>query len=80
MKSKNVNKEKEDVLKKFGSNFRRIRLEKGMKTSELAYLCDIERHHINRYESGKLNPTLYSLYKIAEALEVTFEDLLKDLK
>lgn len=71
------NLEKEKISKTFGKNLRRLRLERGIKTSELASRCEIERHHVNRYENGAINPTIYALIKMAKALDVSIEELLK---
>ncbi len=80
MKNRKINREKELILLKFGKHFRKLRLEKGIKAAELAHRCEMERHHINRYENGDINPTLYSLIKMAEAMDVSLEELLKGLK
>jgi putative transcriptional regulator len=74
---KRKNREKEELIITFGKNLRKIRLEKGIKTSELASRCEMERHHINRYENGKINPTLYAVLKMAKAMEVSIDELLE---
>lgn len=74
---KKKNREKEEILNTFGKNLRKLRLEKGIKTTELANLCEMERHHVNRYESGEINPTLYAIIKMARAMDVSLDELLK---
>jgi putative transcriptional regulator len=38
-----------------------------------------DRQSIERIESGKTNPTLFTLHEIAQALEITVSDLTKNL-
>jgi len=67
----------DDFIKVVANNIRRIRLEKSIKQSEVADLCDFERSNLRRIESGKNNLTLRSLYKISKALGVDISDLIK---
>ena len=64
-------------LKKVGKNIKKIRISKGITQVDLAYMCDFEKANMNRIESGNNNPTIRTLLKIANALEV---DLLEFLK
>ncbi|WP_306400448.1 helix-turn-helix domain-containing protein [Kaistella yananensis] len=34
--------------------------------------------NISRIEAGRTNPTIFTLYRLADALEVSILDLLKD--
>ena len=45
----------------------------------LARACGKDRQAIEKLENGKVNPTLYSLYEIAKALEVSLSAVI-DLK
>jgi transcriptional regulator with XRE-family HTH domain len=67
----------QDLIKIIGKNIRQLRKEKGMKQIDLAYNCGFEKQNMQRLESGKTNPTIKTLSKIAEALGVTVIDLLK---
>ncbi len=71
--------EKAELLKIIGSNVKRIRLSKGMAQIDLAGKIDgrIDTTNISRIESGRTNPTIFTLYRIAEALEVPVSDLTK---
>ncbi|MBI3458881.1 helix-turn-helix transcriptional regulator, partial [Candidatus Azambacteria bacterium] len=44
------------------------RLEKGVTQAKLARLCGTKQAAISRFESGKYNPTLNFLYKLANGL------------
>lgn len=71
--------EKSALLKKVGQKIQELRLSKEMKQVDLAAKIegDIDTTNISRIESGRTNPTLYTLYRIAEALEVPLTDLLQ---
>jgi len=69
--------EKSEILKKVGKRIQEIRLEKGLTQVELVGRIEgeIDTTNISRIESGRTNPTLLTLYRIAVALEVPLTDL-----
>lgn len=71
--------EKSELLKKVGNRVQELRLSKDMKQVDLAAKIhgDIDTTNISRIESGRTNPTIYTLYRIAEALEVSLIDLIQ---
>lgn len=71
--------EKSELLKKVGKKVQELRNEKGMKQVDLAAKVqgDIDTTNISRIESGRTNPTIYTLYRIAIALEVSLTDLIQ---
>ena len=73
--------EKSELLKKVGKRIQDLRLSKDLKQIDLASKIqgDIDTTNISRIESGRTNPTVYTLYRIANALEVTLIDLI-DIK
>lgn len=52
-----------------------LREKKGWAQVELARACAKDRQAIEKLENGRVNPTLYSLYEIAKALEVPLASL-----
>ena len=64
------------LLKKYGQRIKQLRLEKGLSQQELAAVLDIEKSSLSRLEAGKKNSKLYTLYKVAKALEVPLSKLL----
>ena len=70
---------KTDLNKKIGLRIVDLRKKKGWNQSELARACGKDRQAIEKLENGKVNPTLYSLYEIAKALEVSLSAVV-DLK
>jgi len=60
-----------------GQNIRKFRIKKGLTQLDLAALCGFEESSIGRLENGKTNPTIKTLIKISNALEVKLVDLVK---
>lgn len=70
--------EKGDLLKNIGKRVQEIRISKGYSQVDLAGKIKgtIDTTNISRIESGRTNPTIYTLQRIAEALEITLSQLL----
>lgn len=68
----NLNTHTKDKIKK-------IRLEKGLTQKQLAEKCGMYESQIRKYETGKANPKIETLQKIADALEVPIIELRDDL-
>ena len=60
----------------FGEAVRRLRKTRGISQEEFADLIGIHRTYIGGIERGERNPTLTTIWKIANALEVHPRDLL----
>ncbi len=60
-----------------GESIRRIRKEQGLTQKELGKLCNVNESQIRRYELGlnNSNPKLETVKKIANALNVTTDEL-----
>jgi transcriptional regulator with XRE-family HTH domain len=54
-----------------------LRHSKNIQQDELAYLADVSRGHMSNIETGKANPSLEILARIALVLEVEVWELLK---
>lgn len=65
------------ISKKLGNNLKKIRLEKGMTQGDICRATGMDRGYISRVESGQKNPTISNLEKIAKALGVKPDELLK---
>ncbi len=73
-KIKNMDNE---IVKKFAKNMKKIREAKKMSQGDIYRAAKIERTYISSLESGKQNPTLETVAKIAKALGVPTDKLLK---
>ncbi len=61
-----------------GENIKYIRKSKGLTQRELAEKIGVTDSAITRYEKGDREPNIETLNKIATALEVTINDLIKN--
>jgi len=67
---------KEDLQRKIGLRVIELRDQIGWSQSDLARACNKDRQAIEKIENGKVNPTLFSLYEIAKALEIPVSKLI----
>ncbi|MCG7286390.1 helix-turn-helix domain-containing protein [Cellulomonas sp. ACRRI] len=58
-------------LRAFGATLRLIRLDAGLTQEQLAHRAGVGRTYIGDVEVGSRNPTLTSIWQIAEALRVS---------
>ncbi|WP_395075874.1 helix-turn-helix domain-containing protein [Flavobacterium sp.] len=65
-----------EYLISLGKKVKEIRLSKKISQTEIAYRCGFDKSNYNTIESGKRNPTITSLLKIAKALDVKVVELL----
>ena len=65
------------ISKKLGENMREIRLKKQMSQGDICRALNLDRAHVSNIENGKQNPTLDTIEKIAKALNVGVDELLK---
>ncbi|OGM24336.1 DNA-binding protein [Candidatus Woesebacteria bacterium RIFCSPHIGHO2_01_FULL_39_28] len=63
--------------KKLGVNIKRIRETKGMTQGDLCRKLEIDRAYMSNVENGNKNPTLATIEKIANALDVSIDELMK---
>ena len=63
---------------KIAENIRKIRAKKELSLEKIARLADLSLNTIVKVENGvNTNPTIETLTKIAKALEVGVDDLIK---
>ena len=66
------------VMAEFGENLKRVREEKGLTQQTLADNLFVTRQAVSRWEGGSRYPDLMTAKKMAQFLEVSLDDLLKD--
>ena len=66
-----------DASKQLGQNLKRIRTKKGISQGDIARELGVSRGYISTIENGKTNPTLSTIARIAKALNITNDELLK---
>lgn len=65
-----------DMRALVGRNFTRIRQEKGLTQEQVEERSGFSQQYISGLENGKRNPTIVTLFELAQALGVTPVDLL----
>jgi transcriptional regulator with XRE-family HTH domain len=70
--------EKNIILENFGKNLRKARLNSGLTQEKLALALEFDRTYIGLLERGKRNPSLVTIYKIANFLEIEISQLLEN--
>ena len=66
-----------DIKEKTGKRLRELRTAKGLSQEKFSFDCELDRTYIASIEQGKRNVSIVNIEKIANALEVKIEDLLK---
>jgi DNA-binding XRE family transcriptional regulator len=70
----------QDLAAAFGLRLRTLRLERGLTQEQLAETADLHPTFISNVERGYSAPTLYTLVRLAEALDVQPGQLVDDLR
>ena len=65
------------ISKQLGQNMKRIRAKKKMSQGDIARALEVDRGYISNIENGKKNPTIATIQKLANALGVSADELLK---
>ncbi|MBT1706306.1 helix-turn-helix domain-containing protein [Chryseosolibacter indicus] len=65
---------------RFGEILRNLREKNGITQEALAADCDLDRTYISLLERGLRQPTIGTLFKIAEALKVPPSKIIKELE
>ncbi|MFC1802103.1 helix-turn-helix domain-containing protein [Patescibacteria group bacterium] len=68
---------KKEILVKFGNKVREKRLALGLSQEELATRAKVHRTYIGMIERAEKNITLENIEKIAKALKIAVNELLK---
>lgn len=68
-----------EIEKIIGVNFATLRREKNLTQEKISELTEISQQYLSDLERGKRNPTIKTLQKIADALNVPLLDLMKPI-
>lgn len=66
------------MRKLVGENFLRLRKERGLTQEQVGERSGFSQWYISKLESGRSNPTIISLYELANAIGVRVVDLIAD--
>lgn len=68
-----------DMKRLVGKNFARLRQEKGLTQEQVEERSGFSQQYLSGLERGHRNPTVVTLYELAQALETTPIEFLKPL-
>ena len=60
-----------DMRKLVGRNFARLRREKGLTQEDVEARSGFSQQYLSDLERGRRNPTVITLYELAQSLEVS---------
>ena len=63
-------------ISKVCENIKRIRVEKNLSQSEFSAITGIDSANIRRIESGRTAPTIRTLFRIADTVEIDIRELI----
>lgn len=69
-----------DYLTLFGKRVRELRQKTGLSQEKFALKIEMDRTYFSSVESGKRNISLLNIKKIADGLEISVDNLFKNLK
>ena len=64
------------LQKDIGKRIREIRNQRDVSLSTLSANCHMDKPNLSKLETGKTNPTLYMLKRIADYFEISLSELL----
>lgn len=59
----------------FGKNLKTMRLERSLSQMQLAKQIDVSQQCISEWENSKIEPTLSSLWKLADVFDISIDEL-----
>lgn len=68
--------QRELLNQKIGQNIRKYRLQANWSQENLAFSADLYPAYIGKLERGEKCPTIYTLYKVCSALQISFFEIL----
>ena len=63
-----------------GEAIRRVRLKQEISQEKLALMAGVDRSYVGRVERGDNNVAVLTLLKLAQALDVSLKDMMKEAK
>jgi transcriptional regulator with XRE-family HTH domain len=66
-----------DMRKLVGRNFERLRRDKGLTQEQVEERSGFSQQYLSSLERGRRNPTVITLYELAQALGVSHIDLVR---
>lgn len=73
-----VERSDEEVAMALGERIRQLRKERGWSQAELGSKVGTDSQRISRYENGRITPSVEALVRLADALEVSVDYLVRE--
>ncbi|WP_075343578.1 helix-turn-helix domain-containing protein [Tenacibaculum agarivorans] len=73
-----MNTKQEKYFQKIGAKIKQLREEKEIDQKSFAFDCEIGRTQLYMIEKGRTNPRLLTLIKIADGLDISISEMLKE--
>jgi len=67
----------QEISKRLGKNLKKVRARKKLSQGALARLLEVDKGYISNIESGNKNLTLATIQRLANALDIPADLLLK---
>ena len=67
----------QEISKKLGENLKKVRTKKKLSQGAVARLLEVDKGYLSNIENGKKNPTLATIQRLADALGVSADELLR---
>lgn len=71
-----INVKNKTLIKALGKRIKELRKEKGLSQEDLSNEAEVPLSQIGRLERGEINPTISTLFVLANALEIELKALL----
>ncbi|WP_245827527.1 helix-turn-helix domain-containing protein [Paenisporosarcina indica] len=68
------------IRRNLGMQLKKVRHQRGMSLDEIAKLTDVSKALLFQIEKGESNPTVSTIWKIADGLKISFSSLLQPPK
>jgi len=68
------------IISVFGKVLRTLRENNNLSQEKLAEYCDLDRTYISLLERGLRQPTISTIFKIADALDISPSELVKKVE
>lgn len=68
------------VISVFGKVLRELRERNNLSQEKLAEYCDLDRTYISLLERGLRQPTITTIFKIADALKISPSEVIKQVE
>jgi len=71
--------QKKEFAKLIGSKIRDTRKQRGFTQEKLAEAAGYDSAYIGHVETGRYSPSVYTVWRMAKAMDIKLSELLKDL-